>query len=201
VWLAWLMAAVYFVHNFEEYGIDALGHAHAFPIAICSILRQPPYPDCPIPPGFYLAVNIAGIWVGAVLAAMLSWRNKAVGLSYAGLLITNGLSHISEFAISGNYNPGVLTSFVLFFPLFFWIVRACFGRGRMSYWILASIVLAGVVLSLVLFGSMQARINELIGNTTLILIQIVNPAWFFVLPWLASRRFSEGHLRLNRHRS
>jgi hypothetical protein len=32
VWLAWLIAAVYFVHNFEEYGIDALGEAHAFPL-------------------------------------------------------------------------------------------------------------------------------------------------------------------------
>jgi hypothetical protein len=55
VWLAWLMSAVYFVHNFEEYGIDALGHAHAFPIATCSILGLQPYPNRPIPPGFYLA--------------------------------------------------------------------------------------------------------------------------------------------------
>jgi hypothetical protein len=192
VWLAWLMAAVYFVHNFEEYGIDALGHPHAFPIAMCSTLDQPPYPACPIPPGFYLAVNIAGIWVGSVLAAWLCRRNKAVGLSYAGLLITNGLSHVGEFAISGNYNPGVVTSILLFFPLFFWVVRACFGSGRMSYWILASIVLAGVILSVVLMGSAQARIHGLIGDNTLILIQIVNPIWFFLIPWLASRKFPDG---------
>lgn len=193
VWLAWLMAAVYMIHNFEEYGIDALGHTHAFPVATCSILQQPPYPGCAIPPGFYLAVNIAGVWVGTILAAMFSWRNKAVGLSYAGLLITNGLSHVGEFAISGKYNPGVATSIVLFFPLFFWIVRVCFGQGRMNYKILASIVGAGVVLSLVLLGSMQARIHGLIGNTTLILIQIVNPVWFFLLPWLASRHSPEAH--------
>jgi hypothetical protein len=148
------MAAFYFVHNFEEYGIDALGQAHAFPIATCTTLHQPPYPDCPIPPGFYLAVNIAGVWVGSVLAAILCRKNKAVGLSYAGLLITNGLAHVGSFAISGNYNPGVATSIVLFFPLFFWVVRICFGRGRMSYWILGSIVLAGVLVSVVLFGSM-----------------------------------------------
>lgn len=193
VWLAWLTAAVYMIHNFEEYGIDALGHSHAFPAAMCSVLHQPLYPACVIPAGFYLAVNIAVVWVGSVLAAILSWRNRAVGLSFAGLLIANGLSHVSEFAISGKYNPGVVTSIVLFFPLFYWIVRVCFGRGRMNYWILASIVGAGVVASLVLFGSAQARIHLLIGDTTLILIQIVNPVWFFLLPWLASRHSPEAH--------
>lgn len=101
VWLAWLMSAVYFLHNFEEYGIDALGQAHAFPIATCSIQHLPPYPACPIPPGFYLAVNIAGVWIGSVLAALLCKKNKAVGLGYAGLLITNGLAHVGQFAASG----------------------------------------------------------------------------------------------------
>ena len=185
VWLAWLMAAAYFVHNFEEYGIDALGQAHAFPIATCAILHQPPYPACPIPPGFYLAVNISAIWIGSTLAAAVSWRNKAVGLSFAGLLITNGLSHVGKFASSGDYNPGTVTAAVLFFPLFFWVVHTCFGRGRLSYWVLASIVLAGTLLSVVLLASMQARIHGFIGNTTLILIQLVNPLWFFACPgWL-----------------
>jgi hypothetical protein len=178
----------YFVHNFEEYGIDALGQAHAFPIATCSTLHQPPYPYCAIPPGFYLAVNIAGVWVGSVLAAILCRSNKAVRL-----LITNGLAHVGSFAICGNYNPGVATSIVLFFPLFFWVVRTCFGRGRMSYWILGSVVLAGVLVSVVLFGSMQARIHGLIGDTTFILIQVVNPVWFFLVPWLASRNSPEAH--------
>lgn len=193
VWLAWLMAAVYFVHNFEEYGIDALGHPHAFPIATCSILHQPPYPACVIPPGFYLAVNISAIWVGSVLAAILCRRNKAVGLSFAGLLITNGLSHVGEAAFSGKYNPGTLTAAVLFFPLFFWVVRACFGRGRLSYGILASIVVAGILASAVLFGSMQVRIHGIIGDSAFILIQVVNPAWFFLVPWMASRNSSEAH--------
>ena len=94
-----------------------------------------------------------------------------MGVSYAGLLITNGLAHFGAFAHSGIYNPGLVTATILFFPLFFWVVYVCFGRGRMSYWILTSIVLAGLILSFVLLGSMHMRVQGAIGNTTLICIR------------------------------
>lgn len=191
VWLAWLMSAVYMLHNFEEYGIDALGQHHAFPISACAALHQPPYPACLLPPGFYLGVNLSAIWAGSVLCAILSRRNKAVGLAYAGLLITNGLSHFGSFAAGKGYNPGLVTAVVLFFPLFYWVAKTCFGTGRLSYWVLASIVLAGTVLSVVLLGSMQARVHGYIGDTTLILIQIINPIWFFLFPWLAGRKWPQ----------
>lgn len=64
VWLAWLMSAVYMLHNFEEYGIDALGQPHAFPILTCAALHQPPYPAC---------VNSARI---------LSWRQSFCDLGW-----------------------------------------------------------------------------------------------------------------------
>ena len=194
VWLSWAAATAYILHNFEEYGIDALGNSHAFPAAACSILNEPPYPACVIPPAFYLAVNIPAFWIAAILCAILSRRNPAIGLGITGLLLVNGLSHFSAFARGGGYNPGLATSILLFFPLFFWIVRSCFGRGHLSYRVLASLILGGALVSAILLGSMQARIHGLIGNTTLILIQIVNPIWFLLLPWLATIRPAESRL-------
>src|SRR5215469_7540916 len=56
VWLSWLAVAIYLVHNVEEYGVDLLGRFHAFPNSMCSLLGLAPFPACPIPTPFFLAV-------------------------------------------------------------------------------------------------------------------------------------------------
>src|SRR6188768_719423 len=63
VWLSWLATSIYLLHNVEEYGTDVFGNSHAFPGVICSVLKLPPYPDCPIPPAYFLTVNIGLVWI------------------------------------------------------------------------------------------------------------------------------------------
>ena len=63
VWLSWMAAVAYLLHNGEEYGVDLLGHQHSFPDALCAFMKLPAYPDCPIPPAFYLAVNLSLFWI------------------------------------------------------------------------------------------------------------------------------------------
>jgi hypothetical protein len=60
VWLSWLALAIYLLHNVEEYGIDVFGRMTQFPTEICSVLKLPAPPDCPIPASYFLSVNING---------------------------------------------------------------------------------------------------------------------------------------------
>lgn len=187
VWLAWLAAPVYMLHNFEEYGVDALGRLHYFPDSLCSTLGLPFYPACPVPPVFFLAVNISLIWVAAPIAALLSRRHSLVGFSFYGLLVANGLTHVVPMILGNGYNPGALSGLLLFLPLFFWVARTCFGKRGIGYRGLIVIVAAGVGLHLSLMGSLWAFIHGAIGSTALISLQIANAGLFLVIPQIGER--------------
>ncbi len=187
VWLSWWAVPVYMIHNIEEYGIDLLGRMHYFPDALCSALGLAHYPACPVPPSFFLAVNISLIWVAAPVAALLSRRHPLIGLIFYGLLITNGLTHVAPMLFGRGYTPGTLSALILFLPSFFWVAHTCFGPGRISYKGLAVIIGAGVIVHAILMGSLLSFIHGAIGSTALISLQLLNAILFLFLPWIAER--------------
>ncbi len=185
VWLSWIALAAYLLHNGEEYGLDLLGHWHAFPVALCANLKLPAYPNCPIPPAFYLAVNIPLFWIVAPLAALLSRRGGLVGLALYGVLLTNGLVHLIAVPVLGQvYNPGLLTAVVVFLPLSVWVGYAAFGKDRLSYKAMALLILWGVILHVILAGSIIMFVHSLISSTTLVWVQIINAGLLLLIPWL-----------------
>src|SRR5690242_4455678 len=99
----------YLLHNVEEYGVDLYGRAHAFPGFMCASLKLPAYPNCPIPPNFFLAVNLPLFWVVAPVAALLSRRNSLIGFAIYSVICINGLTHVWVTLPTGRlYNPGLL---------------------------------------------------------------------------------------------
>jgi hypothetical protein len=122
VWLSWMAAVAYLLHNVEEYGLDLLGRWHAFPDALCADLKLPVYPSCPIPPAFYLAVNLPLFWIVAPLVALQSRRHPLVGFAIYSVMFTNGLVHlVMVLLLRQAYNPGLLTAVILFLPLSAWV--------------------------------------------------------------------------------
>ena len=190
VWLAWWPVPVYMIHNIEEYGVDLLGKTHAFPDAMCSTLGLAPYPGCPLPPPFYLAVNISLIWIAAPTAALLSRKHPLIGFVFYGLLITNGLTHVAPLILGKGYNPGLLSAILLFLPSFFWIARTGFGPGRISRKGLVVIVGAGVLVHAVLMGSVLSFVHGAIGTPVLLAFQILNAVLFLSIPWMAEPAYS-----------
>ena len=188
VWLSWLSVPVYMIHNVEEYGIDLLGRTHEFPDALCTNLGLAAYPACPIPPAFFLAVNISLFWIAAPTAALLSRRPPLIGFAMHGLLIANGVAHVVPMLILGRgYNPGALSAITLFFPEFFWAAHACFGPGRIPYKGLGAIVLTGVIVHVILIGSVFAFVGGAIGGGVLVSLQILNAIGFLAVPRAAER--------------
>ena len=186
-WLSWLAVPIYMIHNVEEYGIDLLGRTHQFPDALCSTMGLARYPACPVPPAFFLAVNISLIWIAAPTAALLSRRHPLVGFIFYGLLVTNGLTHVIPMLLGRGYNPGAMSAMTLFLPSFFWVAYSCFGPGRVSYKGLAVIVGSGVIVHVILIGSVISFIRGAIDGTVLISLQILNAVLFLFVPWIAER--------------
>lgn len=186
VWLSWLAVAIYLIHNVEEYGIDLLGQSHAFPPSMCATLGQQAYPLCPIPPAFFLAVNLPLFWVGAPIAALMSRRHPILGLSFYGIIFINGLAHIGALARVG-YNPGALTAAVLFIPISIWVARVCFGKDALPYAGLLLIVADGVILHVILIGSAILFLHGVIGPSALTTIQVLNAVFFFLIAWWGER--------------
>ena len=130
---------------------------------------------CPIPPPFFLAVNLSLFWVVGPVAALLSRRHPLVGLSLYSVISINMLAHVASIVTSGHlYNPGLFTALVLFLPLSIWIARACFGQGLLPYSTLGLLLIWGVVMHLILAGSVKLVTKGLISSTSAEAMQIVN---------------------------
>jgi hypothetical protein len=190
VWLAWLITTAYMLHNFEEYGIDAKGRAFHFPVTACQTFGFPAVETCPFAPSFFVAVNVPFVWVVLPTAAVWCRRNPAVGLTGAGLLLTNAISHIVGMFTPMGYSPGTVTAAVIFVPVSVWVFVTFFGRGKLlARPISAVILLASILAQVVLLALLLGLAKHALPLSVAIAIQIVDPVLLVVLPWGASRRW------------
>ncbi|MBT8225249.1 MAG: HXXEE domain-containing protein [Dactylosporangium sp.] len=177
------------LHNFEEYGIDAMGRAFHFPVTACDAFGFGDDPSCPLTPAFFTSVNVPIVWFGMSLAAFLARRMPAIGLVGAGVMFTNALSHISTLA--NEYTPGTVTSIAIFLPLSMWIFVTQFGRseGRLPYLSLVTIFVASILAQGVLLGLLSALSSGSISESAAIAVQTLDPVVLLGLPWLVQRLF------------
>ena len=118
---------------------------------------------CPIPFSFITSVNVAAVWLAGPAAALLGRRWPALALSFFSIPFVNAFGHFVPAAIAGAYNPGVLTSIVLFLPLSLWAFHVALGRPDLGWRAVIATVVAGVALHVILIGSLQAYVQGLIG--------------------------------------
>ena len=186
-WLSWMGMAAYLLHNVEEYGIDMYGRLHGFPQDIVNIMKLPPYPDSPIPALYFVAVNVTAFWVAAPIASLLSRRHPLVGLSVYSIIMINIFFHVMPLLGGVGYGAGTLTALLIFIPLSIWVIRACFGPGRMSYGALALLIAGGIVMHAILTVPMLLFLKGMIGSTPMVLAQVANPFVLMLILWLGER--------------
>jgi exosortase/archaeosortase len=110
-----------------------------------------------------------------------------INLGIYGLFALNATSHIGTFLVSGEYNAGVLTAFLVQVPFSLWVAYAMAGDRRVRASGIAVLIGAGIGVHVVLLGSLVAFAHGLISGGTLVVLQLLNPAWCFALPWLKER--------------
>jgi hypothetical protein len=122
----WVLLATYLLHQFEEHGVDLLGRIYYFQAYANRALAER---GLELTSGAILRINTVLIWFAFLLAVWGGRRFLWPGLAAAGLMLTNGFSHIAMAALRGEYNPGLASSVVLFLPIaiayFRFVSREC----------------------------------------------------------------------------
>lgn len=171
-WIGFLAVAVYLVHQVEEYGIAANGVAHAFPDELCAVVGQAAYPVCPIPPAFFLAVNVTLVWVAAPIAATLAPRAPLLGLVLWGVIAANAVVHIAPAIVLRRYDAGLLTAVLLFLPLALWAMAGMTGERRpIPRRAVGAVIAAGVLMHAVLGASLVLFLHAGVPAWALITLQ------------------------------
>jgi len=188
-WLSWMAVVAYLLHNVEEYGLDLRGQTNAFPDVLCANFGLPPYPNCPIPPQFFLAVNIPLFWVVGPLVALLGARHSLMGFALYSVISINALAHLAAVVTTGQpYNPGLLTALILFIPLTACVGYNGFRDNRLTPGTMVLLPACGVILHMILAGSLAMFLKGWINAEAVVWSQIVNAALLVLIVWLAERR-------------
>ncbi len=117
--MATLMTAAYMVHQFEEHWIDALGRIYPLRELLNEMLRNAfgPAAAAAMSPEAIFFINTSVVWLIGFIAIWRAPSHVFPALAMGGVVFVNGLSHLALAAASGSYNPGLVTSVVLFLPL------------------------------------------------------------------------------------
>src|SRR5262249_3482637 len=119
-----LLWPMYLVHQFEEHGIDLLGRHYAFLGDLCTTLGHAgALAACPADEAFIFAVNVGGCVIVFVMAIVFRRRNPLIAACAWGVPLVNAVAHVGASVRTGAYNPGLLTSLLLFFPLCGWMLH------------------------------------------------------------------------------
>jgi hypothetical protein len=91
-------------------------------------------------------VNIGYVWLPIGAAVVFPEALRWVGWGWVGLTLINGVSHIASSIRFRCYNPGLVTSIVLFLPFTVWALAHGVESGALTAASIAGIVVAGVLL-------------------------------------------------------
>lgn len=175
-WVLKLLWPMYLLHQFEEHGIDLYGHHYAFLGGLCTTLGFPDVKSCPADPGFIFAVNALGCWIAFALPLVYAHSRPLIAACAWGIPIVNAFTHIGSAVAHRAYNPGVLTSAVLFIPLSLWMVRTLLLAGVVKRADLLRIIATGVLTHAVLLGSLLLRMRAL-PYSLFFGINVMNGLW------------------------
>ena len=135
------LLVIYMVHQTEEHlwpgGFRQFTNAHVF---------KSGNDDWPVDTGGVALVNIGYVWLPVAAAALAPHTLRWVGLGWIGLTLVNAISHIVTSIRFRQYNPGLVTSIVLFLPFTVWALMHESARGRLSDGEIGLVLLLGVVL-------------------------------------------------------
>lgn len=122
-----LLLIAYIIHQFEEHWIDLYGNYYAFyDFNNNFILKNLGAPDSEIRPltkEAIFIINTSLVWLVGVLGILASPKHNFPLICMASIILVNGIVHVLAGMATFQYNPGLLTSIVLFVPLYFGFLR------------------------------------------------------------------------------
>jgi hypothetical protein len=187
-WVLPLLWPMYLVHQFEEHGIDLLGRHYSFLESLCQTLGYVSKVGCPADPAFIFAVNAVGCQLAFACAWIFRRRNPLIAACAWGFAIVNAVAHIGPAIAHLAYNPGLLTSVLLFVPLSALMLRTVVRTGAIERRQVVRIIATGVVVHAVLLVSLKLREKGMISHDVLLVGNALNGLWPMVLGTVGVRK-------------
>lgn len=187
-WLGWACSLAYFIHNFEEYGIDITGMQYGFSASI-ERLAGMLGGSGDVPALFFTMVNVSMVWIAFPLLAAMGKKRPLASLVLASMLLVNAVTHTAPFIIGVGYTSGAVSAMVLFYPLVIWMFVLSVGKakGKLPGTSLLAAIGIGVLCHVVLMGSVILFVlRGAYSGEVLVAIQVFNAALLVGLGWLAS---------------
>jgi hypothetical protein len=137
------LLVIYMLHQIEEHlwpgGFRQFTNAHVF---------ESGSDDWPVDAGGVALVNIGYVWLPVAAAALFPHALRWLGLAWIALTLINAVIHVVTSIRFRCYNPGLVTSVVLFLPFTAWVLAQEMSRGLLSGGEVGILVLLGVLLHL-----------------------------------------------------
>lgn len=122
-----LMLVAYIIHQYEEHWIDLFGNEYAFYVFnndfILGNLGAENSDIKPLTPAAIFVINTSLVWLVGALGILRSPKHVFPLIAMASIIVVNGLVHVLAGIATFQYNPGLLTSIILFVPLYVWFAR------------------------------------------------------------------------------
>lgn len=187
-WVLALLWPMYLFHQFEEHGIDAMGRHYAFLGELCSTLGYQPASSCPADPAFIFAVNAVACQIAFAMAWVLRTRRPLVSACAWGIPIVNAVTHIAAAVMHRSYNPGLVTSLVLFVPLSLLMLSTVLRTHTITVRNVSRVVASGVFVHAVLMASLLLRARALLSYEWFLTLNGVNGIAPLAFGTLGARR-------------
>jgi hypothetical protein len=108
-------------------------------------------------------VNCITVWAGATAARL----STSVAINFYGFTFINGLTHVIPSFMGGlAYNPGLVTTWLMFFPAAYLAFQSLGGARRG--------IAVGILCHIILMGSMKLAARGLLSEWALCGAQVLN---------------------------
>ncbi|MEM6844890.1 MAG: HXXEE domain-containing protein [Bacteroidota bacterium] len=122
-----VMLIAYIIHQYEEHWIDIFGNYYAFydfnNNFILGALGNPESSIRPLTKESIFVINTSLVWLVGAMAIWRSPKHLFPTIAMASIIVVNGVVHLLAAIVNWAYNPGLLTSILIFVPLYFLFVR------------------------------------------------------------------------------
>lgn len=144
------LLVLYIAHQFEEHWIDVFGTPYAFQESVNGLVRAVTGASSersgPLSVEAIFIINTSLVWLVGVLAVWRAPDHVFATLAMAAIVLVNAIAHIASGLASFSYNPGLLTSVVLFLPGALLVYRALGASRRLMILSLVWAILAHVIM-------------------------------------------------------
>ena len=172
--LGWTLLPTYMIHQFEEHYLDFKCERYAFQKFFCNFLGYKNINECPGDKEFIFSVNVPGLYTAGILAGLLNNIKPIVAGGFAAIILLNALVHIFASIKKKTYNPGVLTSIILFLPVSLYYFYEMKKQEKLSNIDISICVFIGILYHLVIFLSLKLIMSNKINHLQLNLINVLN---------------------------